>query len=280
MDFDSTARAAARPWMIRAAWLALALSLALVLAACERRNPIAKAFPQDVPPGAVCDVDGMVLAGHPGPKGQWVQADGKVAWFCDLKEVLAALHDPAREGKGRWFVQAFDGRPWGSYGDAWVAAEEALYVLDSAAEGAMGPTPVTFRDRGAAEAFRSAKGGRVVGFADLTADTVEQYLAGVRTKFRGAKGSTPGMHEGMGMGNDRTNGPRLPAGHPPIMGGQRPMPGMPRTPAPLSGEQVPLPEGHPPVPGEFPALPKGHPQVPADGGDTGPAPMRPGGPDH
>lgn len=180
---------------------AVLLAVPVLLAACEREGTVADAFPEPIAADTACAVDGMLLRPHPGPKGQIVHADGTRSFYCDVREVFEALHDPEQGHRvARAFVQPMDGRAWAGHDDGWADARELIYVLGSRRMGHMGPTLVPFRERPAAQEFMAGHGGRVVTAADLTAEAVAAYVREARRTLRDMQvGAAPA---GNGGGHD------------------------------------------------------------------------------
>jgi copper chaperone NosL len=119
----------------------------------------------------------MVIAEHPGPKGQvFVEGRDEPVWFPSVRDAIAFTMLPEATasvvgayvhdmGRARDYADPPD--------DAWVEAKAAVYVLDSVEEGGMGlPEAVPFAEISAARAFAAAHGGRVVGFAEITPDWI------------------------------------------------------------------------------------------------------------
>lgn len=165
-----------------ARWLALAVAgiLAAGTAGCDRR-PAAASGP---PPAEVAAEStgyycGMRLAEHEGPKGQvHVAGRAEPVWFSSVRDTIVFLRSPEEPrdiaavyvndiGRSAQWEQPDPG--------AWVDARIAWFVIDSRARGGMGaPEPVPFSQQAAAEAFRTANGGRVVRLDDIP----QAYLLG------------------------------------------------------------------------------------------------------
>ena len=174
------------------AWFCM---VAVVLfASCKQPEPNVTGGPHPLTRQAVSVVDGMILLDYPGPKGQVLKKNGTTDYFCDLPEFINAIHDPERpRGHAQAYVQAFDGREWGSYTDGWVEASRPVYVIGSDRMGAMGPTLVPFLDMDAAKAFTDKHGGRILRFAELTPEVMAEHARMSRDMLR--KGHMTGhMH--------------------------------------------------------------------------------------
>ncbi len=147
------------------------LALCLVLAACTAPAGDTRAI--DPAEGAYCSLDGMVLGDYPGPKGQIQYADGHIDYFCDTQELLSIYLAPeqVRAIKGA-FTQDMAKANWDAPKGQWIPLESAFFVEGSSREGSMGPTLASFSQRSDAEAFAGQYGGKVIAFADITADQV------------------------------------------------------------------------------------------------------------
>ncbi|WP_049908345.1 nitrous oxide reductase accessory protein NosL [Halorubrum distributum] len=143
--------------------------------------------------GKACDACGMVIADHGGPSGQVFYAgdhppdrDGP-AWYDSLTELVIerdAAVDRGREPIGTYVTDyaAVDYEIRETAGDriisshvapdAFVRWAEAAYAVETGVVGAMGPDLLPFSDRGAAESFVEAEGGRLVEADAVTADLV------------------------------------------------------------------------------------------------------------
>ena len=171
------APAAPRRRLLRAACGCAGVALAgpWLLAGCGPRDDGAAVAARDFDKSASCDLDGMVLADYPGPKGQIVYAgDDKVHWYCDTVELLAQLLRPeqVRPVRGAW-VQDMGKADWNQPRGHWIAARDAFYVLGSKRRGSMGPTAATFADEAAAQAHIAQHGGKLLRFAQITPDMTD-----------------------------------------------------------------------------------------------------------
>lgn len=143
--------------------------------------------------GKTCDVCGMVIADHAGPNGQVFyhgdhppERDGP-ARYDSLNELVidrAATvdkgHDPAATYMTDYAAVEYElterdeGRAITSRvaPETFVEWQEAVYVVDSGVVGAMGPDPIPFSDRDAAQSFVDTEGGRIVEADALTVELV------------------------------------------------------------------------------------------------------------
>jgi copper chaperone NosL len=170
--------------------LALMLLLILISGCSDNNTEESVGLPEDLTRSAFCLIDGMILADHPGPKGQAIFKDGQHHFFCDTKGLFSTLYDPNYKMKIKQaFVQDFGQREWGSYNDRWIDVESAFYVMDSKKFGAMGPTLVSYSKRADADAFVKEFGGSVVAFSEITEELFEDYQARIRQQLREAVGT-------------------------------------------------------------------------------------------
>lgn len=150
------------------------LLLALVLAACGQATEAPPA-PLEIAAGSTCDLDGMLLADYPGPKGQiHYKDDQQVHWFCDTLEVLATLKHPEQVRVVRAaYVQDMAQADWAQPQGHWIDARSAWYVIGSRKKGSMGATAASFSTQGDAQAFASREGGRVLAFDAITPELTD-----------------------------------------------------------------------------------------------------------
>ncbi len=171
----------------------------VLYASCSPPNRELTGRPQNLTRESVSVVDGMILLDHPGPKGQGLKKDATTDYFCDIPELINAVRDPEPgHAYTHAYVQAFDGREWGSYPDGWVEISRPVYVLGSDRIGAMGPTLVPFLETQAAQAFVQKYGGRILQFAELTPEVLAEHRRRSRDMLR--KGDMGGHMNGHGHG--------------------------------------------------------------------------------
>ncbi|MGQ9366679.1 nitrous oxide reductase accessory protein NosL [Azospirillum sp. ST 5-10] len=152
----------------------LTATLLAPLAACqEDEAAAAPPPPQAIAADAVGHYCGMMLAEHPGPKGQVLLAgDGRPLWMSSVRDLFAFTMLPEE----RKDVAALYVTDVGRAADprrpdltAWVEAHRAWYVLGSRLSGGMGQAePYPFASEEAARAFAAANGGVVKRFAEVT----------------------------------------------------------------------------------------------------------------
>lgn len=157
--------------MNRARPFLLAAALALTLAACsEAPKSVA---PLEIGAGDSCSLDGMILADYPGPKAQIHYEQGDPEWFCDTNEMLATLLRPEQSRRVvAVYTQDMAKAKWEKPENNWIDARQAFYVEGSKRHGSMGPTLASFATEADAQAFAQAEGGKVLRFAQITAETV------------------------------------------------------------------------------------------------------------
>lgn len=156
--------------MLKKTLLLCVLALA-TLYGCGREVP---ATAQEITGATICSLDGMLLADFPGPKGQIQYQSGETEFFCDTVELLSMILQPesARPIRAA-FTQDMARAGWESPQGNWIDARTAFYVIGSEARGSMGPTFPGFARREDAEAFAGARGGEVLGFAEVTPDMAD-----------------------------------------------------------------------------------------------------------
>ena len=151
---------------------AVTVAVLLLLAAC---GDAARSLSAAEPAGdAVCSLDGMSIRDYPGPKAQIVFKGGHVDYFCSMAELFEVLFsEDGQHGVGASFVQDMGRADWDKPRGHWIDARAALYVVDSRALGAMGPTIATFAQREAAEGFAARQGGRVLEYSQVRPEVLK-----------------------------------------------------------------------------------------------------------
>ncbi|HUE47367.1 MAG TPA: nitrous oxide reductase accessory protein NosL [Aestuariivirgaceae bacterium] len=160
-------------------FICVALAAGL-LAACDAEpEAVAPVAPVEVSADATGRYCGMLLADHEGPKGQiHLAGSDEPVWFSSVRDTIAFTRLPEESkdiaaiyvndmGKAQDWAQPEPG--------TWTAARDAWFVIESSRRGGMGaPEAVPFSEKAAADAFRSANGGRLVRFDDIP----ENYVLG------------------------------------------------------------------------------------------------------
>lgn len=153
---------------MKASRLAL-LGLLLVLAGCGE-SEFAEA-PQPREPGsrAIGYFCRMTLAEHVGPKGQLLlKGWNEPLWFSSVHDAFVYVaQDLVNESEiaGFWVNDMGQGSWEKPARGSWIAAKDAVYVVDSRKGAAMGGAEaVPFKERAQAQAFAGTFGGRVVDY--------------------------------------------------------------------------------------------------------------------
>lgn len=162
------------PFLRRSAW-SLALVAPLWFAGCDSSGVAQPLAPLEIDASTTCDLDGMLLADYPGPKGQiFYSGQEKPQFFCDTTELLHTLLLPEQvKAVAGAFVQDMGKADWDKPRGQWIDAKAALYVVGGKRHGSMGPTIASFAVEADAQAFTKQWGGKVVRFADLKPDMVD-----------------------------------------------------------------------------------------------------------
>ncbi len=149
-----------------------AVAALLLLAACgEGVRSLAAGEPAD---DAVCALDGMSLKDYPGPKAQIVFKGGRIDFFCSLSELFEVLFsEDGQHGIGASYVQDMGKADWNTPRGHWIDARNAFYVIDSRAQGAMGPAIGSFASQQDAQAFAAREGGRVLDYSQVKPDVLK-----------------------------------------------------------------------------------------------------------
>jgi len=155
----------------------LGLAAVLLLAACSKQDdaiPGPHAMAADAT-GYYC---GMLLTEHGGPKGQiLLRGSDTPVWFSSVRDTINFLRLPEEpKDIGAVYVSDMAKAPnWEEPGaENWIAAADAVYVVGSDRQGAMGGAEaVPFGARDAAAAFASQHGGKVVSFEEARATLAE-----------------------------------------------------------------------------------------------------------
>ncbi len=155
-----------------------AIAAALLLTGCNEQAtnavpPPAVALNADAM-GVFCD---MNLMEHPGPKGQ-ILTGSRIDpyWFSSVRDTVAftLMPDQPRDIRAIYVSDMGRAPSWEQPGETnWIDAKKALFVINSRKQGGMGAAEaVPFGERGAADAFVAANGGKVVSWAEIPNDYV------------------------------------------------------------------------------------------------------------
>lgn len=132
-------------------------------------------IPHNLSKNEICASDSMIIVNYNGPKAQVLWKNGKRSFYCEVRESFYDVLDKVKEKQVlAFYVQDFSNIEWGSYFDKWILASEAVYVIDSSKDGAMGLTYVPFSDYNAAVKFFNLYGGKIIKFSDLNLNVLSQ----------------------------------------------------------------------------------------------------------
>jgi copper chaperone NosL len=148
----------------------LALAALLLLAACSKEEAAVPA-PHAMAADATGYYCGMLLTEHGGPKGQiLLRGTDTPVWFSSVRDTLNFLRLPEEpKDIGAIYVSDMAKAPsWEDPGgENWIIATDAVYVVGSNRQGAMGGAEaVPFGARDAAAAFAAEHGGKVVSLEE------------------------------------------------------------------------------------------------------------------
>ncbi|MGL1833093.1 nitrous oxide reductase accessory protein NosL [Rhodocyclaceae bacterium SMB388] len=150
--------------------------VALLLTGCgDTQTPdTGTVTPAEITRDTASVIDGMLLADHPGPKGQ-IHYSGQTGpdFFCNTKDMIYVYLVPEQLRKVRaMFVQDMGKTDWDEPEGHWIDARAAFYVVGSNRRGSMGTTLATFAVDADARSFAETYGGEVKRFDELTLDSV------------------------------------------------------------------------------------------------------------
>ncbi len=152
------------------------LVAAVLLAGCQQEEARAP-DPVSMTGDALSHFCLMQVDQHPGPKAQ-IHLAGlpDPIFFAQVRDALAYIKGPERDGEIlAVYVSDMGAAPsWDSPGeDNWIAADTGHFVVGADVTGGMGaPEIVPFLTSEAAQDFAGRKGGRVMTFHDIPAETV------------------------------------------------------------------------------------------------------------
>lgn len=153
------------------------LAILLQLAACDGTpQEYVDHLPVPITADDRCHVCGMAILGFPGPKGEAYTDEAEAPLkFCSISGMMAYLLQPGMKQQVReLFVHDMGATGWEHPADnTYIDARSAWYVADHPLSGAMGPTFATFKNRDDAVRFAEKYHGRVLGFDEITLDTVK-----------------------------------------------------------------------------------------------------------
>lgn len=153
-----------------------ALASTGLLGACSDKTATATSLvPAEIGPSTSCELDGMLLAGYPGPKAQiHYKGQEKPVFFCDTVELFNTLLVAEQvRAVNAVYVQDMGQADWNEPKGHWIDAKNAAYVMGSKRHGSMGPTIASFAQQADAEKFAAQYTGKVLSFASITSDMVD-----------------------------------------------------------------------------------------------------------
>lgn len=120
---------------------------------------------------------GMIVADHPGPKGQVILRErAEALWFSSVRDTLAYTRLPEETDPvaAIYVTDVSRAVSWDAPGeDAWIEIHNAVYVVGSNRRGGMGaPEIVPFSSRIDAEAFTASFGGRILTLEGVPDDAL------------------------------------------------------------------------------------------------------------
>lgn len=150
--------------------------LALMLLAACREEAAIRPDPVQITRDSVSHFCLMELDGHGGPKAQ-IHLEGypEPIFFAQVRDGLAYLRGPERAAPilAAYVSDMGKAPSWEDPGTAWVAAEEAHFVVGAGVTGGMGaPELVPFATVEGASAFAARHGGRVLSLAEIPDDAM------------------------------------------------------------------------------------------------------------
>lgn len=171
-------RSALRVAIQRAARVLAAWALVASFTGCGKAGDGAQANampPLEIDRSTTCELDGMLLADYPGPKAQvFFAGQSRPEFFCNTVELLSTLLRPEQVRRVRMaYVQDMGLANWDHPEGHWIDAKTSWYVLGSKRQGSMGPTIASFALEADARKFMAAQGGKLLRFAEITADMVD-----------------------------------------------------------------------------------------------------------
>ncbi len=169
------------------------LVIILLLGACGRSQQTSTAHVlEPIAPGDECYVCGMEISHFPGPKAEvFIRGEAHPLKFCSTRDLFAFLLQPESAAiVEQVFVQDMAATDWQHPGDRhFVDGRSAWYVVDQPLPGAMGPTLASFHERADAESFAAKHGGRIMSYAQIDLDVMEEL-----NKAVAAAGGEPPHH--------------------------------------------------------------------------------------
>ena len=163
--------------MIRIIGLGLVGAAVALLAGCgDDAEPVAPAA-RDLTRDAIGHYCNMIVADHPGPKGQiFVAGRDQPYWFSSVRDAVAftKLPEEPRNITAIYVNDMARAATWKSpEPGTWMDARAARFVIESSRRGGMGALEaVPFSDDTKAQAFVQEFGGRIVTFDHIPKDYI------------------------------------------------------------------------------------------------------------
>ncbi len=155
----------------------LAVLVVLLTAGCDDGKNVVSADPKSLDRDAVGHYCGMIIADHPGPKGQ-IFVEGRIDpyWFSSVRDAIAFTLLPEEPKR----ITGFYVNDAASIGDwdqpdigAWIGAQSAWYVIGSSRRGGMGAAEaVPFKEEANAGEFAAKFGGEIVTITQIPNDYI------------------------------------------------------------------------------------------------------------
>lgn len=173
--------------------------LGLLLCACQPVEKAERPKPQLPAENAIGYFCNMLLNEHGGAKSQiLLKGKSEPLWFTSVRDGIAYTRLPEEsKGVAALYVTAIDTTPTFNLAhpetmtESWVAADWAVYVIESELRSAMGAMEAfPFRDAAMATQFTEIHGGRIVKFSDIP----ETYILGNTETL--PENSEPEVHGG------------------------------------------------------------------------------------
>ncbi len=139
---------------MKRSWLMALMLICLFLAGCRTAADTTRP-PEIVYGEQVCEECGMIIS-EPRYAAAYYTRDGNARSFDDIGG-MCSFHLEHQEGVASFWVHDFDT-------EAWLAADQATYVLSEALHTPMAFGVVAFADRDRAEILAAESGGQLMSF--------------------------------------------------------------------------------------------------------------------
>jgi nitrous oxide reductase accessory protein NosL len=155
--------------------MALCLSL-LVTTSIALAEPL-----EDVAADSRCKVCGMFVAKYPNWLSQIHTADGNVALFDGVKDMMVFYFNPEKYEAKTDAIKDIWVKDY--YTMKWLDGRQAFYVVGSDVHGPMGHEFIPFASQEAAQSFlKDHHGNAVLTFGEITSKKVESMRMGMKMK--------------------------------------------------------------------------------------------------